>query len=550
VLDRQGRPVAGAKVSSTGDGPGRGRVATDGEGRFRLAGVAGDAVLVFVRASGFRQTGQVIPLDSDRAELVLARIDEPPAEPRPAVPGGPARAEEKAMAARLLDPLFPELLTSGNGLLNSDALAALARSDTDRAIGLVQDQIVAADQRLVAQIALGLLDRDPAEATASIRSVDNLDIASRASLDAFDARPEQAPTWRRGLLDLALGRVREVGDQSQRVWLLAEVADRLLALGAVEPGTAVVREAEVLAENMPRGGFLHPRDNLAKPLARLDLPAALALIGPAKTGSYNDRSIYSTAFQAVALRVAASHPAEAERLQGLVVADGAWARRSLVPLCARMARSDLPRAKRLAMAADAPSLRAMGLGAMAYALAQSDSREARVLLDEAFGQLDTPRQNGSSPAEEMAWLLPVAERIDPRIVPDYLWRCLSSRTSTAGSTVEQVRSSAVVATLVGRYHPEAAAVVFAPVVDQLPGLIATSEDRSSSPVMAAVSAAAAFDPRAVASIVERAPEKAGPDRPKDAARVAAARMISLTPPERVRELAWRSSMVRPDDVID
>jgi hypothetical protein len=549
VLDRQGRPVAGAEVSSTGDGPGR--VVTDTEGLFRLTGVAGDAVLVFAKSTGFRPAGRVVPLDSDRAELALVRIDEPPAEPRTAVPGGPTRAEEKALAARLLDPLLPEILTSGNDFLRSDALAALARSDTDRVIGLVQAQIVAADQRLVAQIALGLLDRDPAEATASIRSVDNPDIASRAALDAFDARPEQAPAWRRGLLDLALGRAREIADPSQRVWLLAEVADRLLALGAVDPGTAVVREAEALTQNMPRGGFLHPRDNLAKPLARLDLPAALALIGPAKSDGYNDRSIYSMAFQAVALRVAASHPAEAERLHGLVVADGAWARRSLVPLCARMARSDLPRARRLVTAEEAPSLRAMALGAMAYALAKSDSREARALLDEVFGQLDAPRQNGSSSAEEMAWLLPVAERIDPRIVPDYLWRCLSSRTSTAaGSTAEQVRSSAVVATLVGRYHPEAASVVFGAVVDRLPGLIATSEDWSSSPVMAAVSAAAAFDPQAVASIVERAPEKAGPDRPKDAARVAAARMIALTLPERVRELAWRSSIIRPDDVTD
>ena len=551
VLDRRGRPVAGAEVSSTGDGSGRGRIVSDADGRFRLVGVSGDAVLVFARAPGLRQTGQVVLAESSRAELVLARVDEPPAEARPVAPAGPTRAEEKALAARLLAPLFPGILTSGDRSLISDALAALARSDTERAIGLVRDQVVVADQGLVARIALGLLDRDPAEATGALRSVADPTTACRAALDVFDARPEQAPAWRRGLLELALGRAREIDDRSERIWLLAEVADRLLALGAVDPGTAVVREAEALAEALPRGGFLFPRDNLAKALARLDLPAALALIGPAKTESYNDRSIYNTAFQAVALRVAASHPAEAERLQGLVVAEGTSSRRSVVLLCARMARADLPRATRLATSEDDPRLRAMALGAMANTLAISDPREARALLDRAFDQLEAPRRDGPSPVEAMAWLLPVAGRIDPGIVSDYLWRCLSDWSPPpAGATAEQVRSSAVVATLVGRFDREAAAVVYAPVLDQLYALIATSEAQLASPVSAAVSAAAAFDPRAVASIVERAPEKAGPDRPKDSARVAAARMIALTPPERLRELAWRSSIVRPDDASE
>jgi protocatechuate 3,4-dioxygenase beta subunit len=546
VLDREGRAVAGAEVFSTGDGPGRGRVTTDPSGRFRLAGVAGDSVLVFVKARGFRPNGRVVAADSNRAEVVVTRLAEPPAETKPTVKVGSTRVEDKALARRLLAPIFPRILTSGEEFLRGDALEALARSDTDRMIGMVQNQVLDLGYGLGARIALGLLDRDPAEVMEVLRSLD-----ATAALEVFDARPEQPPAWRRGLLDLALARAREVIETNQRITHLGGIADRLIAFGDVESGRAVVREAEALTETIERVGFLYPRDAVARPLARIDLPAALALIGPAKSDDSNDQAIYSQVFQDIALRVAASHPVEAERLRGLIVADGAYYRDSLVPFCGVMARSDLPRARRLALAADNLTVRAMALGAIANTLAKSNPSEARIVLDQAFSQLEIRREDGMNSAEEMAWLLPVAERIDPRTVSDYLWRCLAGRSRIpAPATANRVRSLAVVATLVGRYDHEAAVAVFSPVLNELPGLIATEESRYPSAMMQAVGSAAAFDPRAVATIIEQVPENIGLAQPKDAARVAAAKMIALTQAERIRELARRSSIVQPDAVVD
>ncbi|MEJ7638646.1 MAG: hypothetical protein WKF75_11885 [Singulisphaera sp.] len=64
----------------------------------------------------------------------------------------------------------------------------------------------------------------------------------------------------------------------------------------------------------------------------------------------------------------------------------------------------------------------------------------------------------------------------------------------------------------------------------------------------AISAAAAYDPRVASALVERLPEdKPGRARPKDAARVAAARMIALPPSQRLRELARRSFILPPEE---
>ncbi len=546
VVDRRGEPLAGAVVFSSGDGPGRGRLVTDANGRFQIAGVAG-SVLVFAEAPGFGLSGRVAA--AGPVEVILDRIDERPPRAKPVPAAVPPRADEKRLAESLLKPVFPKVLTWGGDLLRAEAIEALALAAPERVAALVQEQIVAADEKTVAAVALGLAEDDTAASRQAIASVTYPSIAASAALAAVDARPAADPAWRRGLLELALDRARDVADRSQSIVLMAGVADRMLASGNRERGTAAVREVETLVASQPQSGGLYPRGDLAEALARLDLPAALKLIGPPKTESYNDRSIYGGVFSNVAVRIAATNPAEAERLYGLVRGEGSMAGRSLVPLCARMAPADLPRAHRLAVSAEGPASRATALGAMASALAKTDLRQARDLLDEAFALL-----TGAGPghADEMAWLLPVAQRIDPEGVPGYLWRCLAMHAKVSTSTKDDlIRDRAVIAALVAPYDRDAAAVVFEPVAAELPGLIAGASRDVGYSLRVAILATAVYDPRAAIELVRRVPDgNDGPGRPGIAVRVAAAEMIAVPPAIRLRELARRQFLPWLADLSD
>ena len=63
VVDRQGKPVLGAAVFQSGDGPERTTATTDADGHFSLGGFRQIPVFVFVRGDGFRFHGQLIGAD-------------------------------------------------------------------------------------------------------------------------------------------------------------------------------------------------------------------------------------------------------------------------------------------------------------------------------------------------------------------------------------------------------------------------------------------------------------------------------------------------------
>ncbi|MEJ7637727.1 MAG: carboxypeptidase-like regulatory domain-containing protein [Singulisphaera sp.] len=82
VRDREGRPVPGASVLQSGDGPIRTRTTTDDRGRFRLPGFIEGIAIVFARKDGFRFHGQPIDTEAGAVELVLTRADEAPPRSR------------------------------------------------------------------------------------------------------------------------------------------------------------------------------------------------------------------------------------------------------------------------------------------------------------------------------------------------------------------------------------------------------------------------------------------------------------------------------------
>ena len=78
---RRPRGPAGGRArrsSRPGDGPRRTEATTDGDGRFRLAGVYAGPALVFAEAAGFRFGGAVVGPGPGPVEVRLAREGEPP----------------------------------------------------------------------------------------------------------------------------------------------------------------------------------------------------------------------------------------------------------------------------------------------------------------------------------------------------------------------------------------------------------------------------------------------------------------------------------------
>src|SRR5262249_39362520 len=173
------------------------------------------------------------------------------------------------------------------------------------------------------------------------------------------------------------------------------------------------------------------RGAFAEELALIDLPAALDLLKDLKDAYEYDRHHGN-----IAHKLAGKNPAEAERVLNMLrhpnqpTLRDQWAQR----VCYRMAPVDLERAKRIADRIGDPYHKAYALGVMAQALARSQPAVAAELLHKAFALLQAHVEAGKDhfngfwgAASVAGCLLPVAEQIDPQLVPEFFWRALSFR---------------------------------------------------------------------------------------------------------------------------
>jgi hypothetical protein len=99
-----------------------------------------------------------------------------------------------------------------------------------------------------------------------------------------------------------------------------------------------------------------------------------------------------------------------------------------------MAPVDLPRARRVADTVGDPLRKAYAYGVMAESLVQAQPHSAEELLRAAFAILQTAVETGKdrytghhSAASVAGCLLPVAEQLDPRLVPEFFWQAVSFR---------------------------------------------------------------------------------------------------------------------------
>ena len=140
--------------------------------------------------------------------------------------------------------------------------------------------------------------------------------------------------------------------------------------------------------------------------------------------------VFDRAYGEIAYRVAASDPAGAERVLGLIV-DPHRRGGYVVAACTRMAAKDLPRARRLAETIDDPVIRRLcsGPDGARHWLPSTGrprspcSRKHSTRLE----QHRDDRQGYSSPACVAAVLLQAVEAVDPARLQESVWRAIALR---------------------------------------------------------------------------------------------------------------------------
>jgi hypothetical protein len=561
VVDRQGRGVAAVTVFQPTDSPARTQSVTDTEGRFRLDGAPSGPALVFAEKDGYRFGGAVVPPGDAPVQIRLARAGEPPISvPKPAPPPVP-RADERFLALELIAPLVDQARAGSLGQMGQLVVPALARIDPDRVLEMLENRVLPLAANVLQQVALAQLEDDPNAAVATIEA--DRDPAARAEgfLALADGLPDAQGQRRIEWISRALAEAQHVDNKEVRLRLLHSVADRWLELGLVDRAAPVLREGRAVIASLPRDQFSFAAEEFGEALAVIDLRTARTLLERknAKNVSPIDPGTIQQHYGAVAVRLAAIDPAEAERLVPQVVPNAWFGDRdeAILRISERMARVDLPRARRILEKLNEPfgpqygprpERLADGLALMAAARFEADPTGARELLDEAFDRLrklarQGDRGNNPEISNHTAALLPLVERIDPDRLEERLWLAAACRTPVPEYRfLNQLQTPVTLAALVARYDRAMAAAIIAPALDRVPALLPDEFGYQST----VIKVLAAYDPRAVSALLRDLPASArkapSPRNNWQAAsidaqvRLAAAEALGLSPDERYRKI--------------
>lgn len=570
VVDRQGKPVAGAAVFQSGDGPRRTRCTSDADGRFRLAGVFAGKAILFAERDGFRFRGQVVDVCGRPVELALDRTTDPPGAPLRALPPPLPREKERELANRLLEPLLKDFDGKTFKASMFQLLDMAPRANPVRALELA-DRLPFPDPAYADYVryavAEGLADESPDEALAVAETLRSHWMRGQVYLKVADVLEDASVVRRRELLDTALLYSRADDDPLRRLDGLGYVARRLLEMGEKEEGTRLLREGQKYAAGLPaptkanrRGNGPHARGRFAAKLARIDTAGALELVDGF------DYPYHDWYFGGVALGLAERDPAEAERVLGQLQADGL--RNSYLPrLAGRLAARDPARARALIGRLSDPNERAAALGDMARELVKTDPDAAGRLVDEALDLLAGSVTAGraadgdyQSTCARAAALLPVAEKCGPDCLERCFWRAVSLRPPrpARGSPLREIRDPtprsfepavAQLAMMLAPYDRATAWLVLEPAAARLRSLIDADRNGRHSPVLAA---AVVIDATRGTALLDALPEDppGATIRPKDVARRTAADVLAHGGPALREHLLSRYLYSRPDSRDD
>ena len=520
VVDRQGQPVAGAVVFQSGDGPKRTRTTTDGQGRFQLVGVDEGLAFLFAEKVGFRFHGRRIDETPGAITLTLTRTGEKPVVALRTRPSRLPHEEELALARRVLDAHAEKVLKGGNPDETFEVLQGLARVEPERVLAEAEKgKDPALSDSLRWQVVQGMAHEDPVAAAEVAETIGVPMVRALAYVtigDTLGPTPEDRAR-RLALLDQALLHARGEKEADKRLACLGLIADHWLDLGERDKAAKLLREGERTARELPNAAWAgYARGAFAEELAQIDLAAALALIKDLSDPGEFDRHHANIAHE-----LAGKDPAAAERVLAMVREP--WYRGyGSIRVCYRMAPVDLARARRIAGAIEHTLMKPYALGLMAQALAGSEQTRhtAAELLAAAFAELTKAVDAGTdvfnnmeSAAVTAATLLPVAEAIDPALVPEYLWRSLSFRRPTPGPGSDRGQggrldqASAGLAMRLARYDPDLAHSLLDPIARRMAD---DPMDLGAVVGREVIVALGLIDPKRAVALLEQLPD-AAPD---------------------------------------
>jgi hypothetical protein len=557
ALDRSGRTIPGVTVRQSGDGPKPTRALTDGQGRFTLAGVLEGRFFLFVDKPGYRPSWRLAGPAGADIDLTIDRDDEPGPKPLRYRPTALPRPLELALLHRLFDPYTELALKSGGASERRSVLTILMRIDPDWALELINGggNGLSRDYER-RELALLRVAAAPDEAGLLVESIEDPDVRAWAEVSVAAELPAAERARKLDLLAQALVNARAVPDPTNRALKFANIGEGLLDLGEVDRAASALRDAQALAKELPKAGWAaYARRNVAKGLAPIDLAGGLELL----KGMEGDRE-HEAALGQIAHELAGRAPAAAERVLGMMRDEWPHFRDEYAQrVCYRMAAVDSARARAIVGRMNDAKAKARSLGVMALAF-KSDRAVAAGLLREAFAVLELAVEEGQdmwnglgTASTAAAGLLPIAEQVDPRLVPEALGRTLALRPPLRGPDARDgiaALSDAQVAAAVARYdHVAARAVLDACAGDLLTQILGATDGHQDFYVRLLFDAAAFVDADRAVELLDRLPEPADRaiSRLRNNARLAIVRVLADSSEKRWEFIESRLLHVWPVD---
>jgi hypothetical protein len=547
VVDRQGRPVAGAVVFQSGDGPHRTHTTTDTAGQFRLPGVFEGRAFLFVRAEGFLFEGHPVDVAGRGVELTIHRHFAE-ATRLATLPPVLTRPEEQALAERALRPVAVRVARGDV----PEPVRRLVQAAAQVNPGLVLEWAesgVLADYTDTARLAAAeaLFDKDLEGGLAIAETMPLARLRTQLYVQASDHVPTSDRARKKELLDTALLYARSDPSPYGKLDGLGRIGLRWLDLGERDKGVRILREGQAYAATLPAFDPKRPigegpsaRGVFAAKLARIDAKAALEL-AEGFPDSYSDWFLGG-----VVLGLAECDPAHAERLSSRL-RSGSY---RLIRLSGRMAPFDLARARALAGQIREPQFRILALAAMVRSLIRPNPEAAAALLEETLTAMEDFDRAGqlvdlASRCVVAPSLLAVAEQLGPETLHRSFWRVLALRPPrpVRGNRDRRYEAaSAQLAVLLARYDRAAARTVLGPAILRL---AEPFDSRVTSLADTVYAAAVLIDPQWAFSLIE-----AAPDQYRDQARLTLAEVLGRTPAGRWDYLLEHYFYLRPDSRDD
>jgi hypothetical protein len=275
----------------------------------------------------------------------------------------------------------------------------------------------------------------------------------------FSAICDDLPAERRAdkleILQRAVAEARGDNSPERQLSALGEVAERLLDLGDAKGAKALFDEGRPIAEKnfAPlRSG----RSSFIIQLARVDPDSALVMAK--KLADIRERALL---VGNIAAQVALTDPARAETIFDPAIRESHKSFTLPLRVCESLAKSDLSRARRLAVPLDDSS---SGLACLVFAArgaAATQPVEARQTIIEALRESDRDHHRDAKWTGRFAMLLPIVEAVDPELVPEFFWRAVAKLGVDDDPRVRDARDDVMrAALLLARYDRDVATALF------------------------------------------------------------------------------------------